>query len=235
MGGASSGRRDGKALVEDCLTIDLAAFTKAGAIREGWCISGKIEWSGAQSLAGSLSYRLDLRDTASGTLTIGAVRPNGEAICQVIRLTSTAQPLGGRRWWMLCPTTGKRARTLHLASGQARFASREALGLAYRVERLAHYDRPFEKLFRAQRRLGSPQGLLAGLHRPAGMWRRKFAAKLDRFAAIDLACTDALLSLPSSGKKGTQISKSALAGGWFRQRALSRPNGLLRDNPNFQT
>lgn len=212
MGGASSGRRSGKALVEDCLTIDLAAFTKAGAIREGWCISGKIEWTGAQRVAGALSYRLDLRDTAGGALMIEAARPNGAAICQAIRLTCTAQPLGGRRWWMLCPLTGKRARTLHLANGQALFASRDALGLAYRVERLAHFERPFERLFRAQRRLGSPQGLLAGLHRPAGMWRRKFAAKLDRFAAIDRTCADALLSLlslPASTPKGTQKTKSA--------------------------
>lgn len=213
MGGASSGRRDGKALVEDCLTIDLAAFTKAGAIREGWCISGKIEWTGAQFLTGDLSYRLDLRDTARAALTVEAVLPNGEAICQVIRLTSTPQPLGGRRWWMLCPVTGKRARTLHLASGQARFASREALGLAYKVERLAHYDRPFEKLFRAQRRLGSPQGLLAGLHRPAGMWRRKFARQFGRFAEIDQACAGALFALAGMpapdgvDRKGTQPEK----------------------------
>jgi len=39
------------------------------------------------------------------------------------------------------------------------------------------------------------------------MWRRKFAAKLDRFVAIDLVCTDALLALPASGQKGTQKPK----------------------------
>lgn len=221
MGSASSGRRGGKPLIEDCQTIDLAAFTKAGAIREGWCISGKIEWPSQGLIVGDMAYRLDLRDPDAASLSLTyRLAANGQTMRQVIRLASTAQPLGGKRWWLLCPVTGQRARTLHLAPSQSRFASRGALGLAYRVERLAHDDRPFQKLFRVQRRLGNQQGLLAGLHRPRGMWRRTFAKHLGRIAEIDQACAGALFALagmPSpDGKdrnKGDPARKRRIRGG----------------------
>jgi len=60
---------------------------------------------------------------------------------------------------MCRPVTGERARTLHLPPGGSRFASRKAFGLSYRVERLTRFNRPFEKLFRLQRRLGVRKGL----------------------------------------------------------------------------
>lgn len=151
MGSASSGRRGGKPLIEDCQTIDLAAFTKAGAIREGWCISGKIEWPSQGVIVGDLAYRLDLRDPDAASLSLTyCLTANGQTMRQVIRLASTAQPLGGKRWWLLCPVTGQRARTLHLAPGQSRFASRGALGLhtrglqsvnALRLRREASHER----------------------------------------------------------------------------------------------
>lgn len=91
--------------------------------------------------------------------------------------------------------TGKRVRTLHLPPNGRRFASREALGLAYRVERLDHFDRPFEKLFRVQRRLGQPQELGAELDRPKGMRRRTFARHVERMAAAELACANRIAAL----------------------------------------
>lgn len=77
-----------------------------------------------------------------------------------------------------------RVRTLHLAPGRNRFASREALGLVLPRRALGSLDRSFEKLFGVQRRLGQPQGLAHGLERPKGMWRRTFnrhLAVLERY------------------------------------------------------
>ena len=114
---------------------------------------------------------------------------------QVIALTALPQYLGGHRWWLRCPVTGERVRTLHLPPGGDRFASRKAWGLAYRVERLNRFDRPFEKLFRAQRKLGGAQGLGAELARPKGMWRQTFARHVATLGLRDVVCVDQISAL----------------------------------------
>lgn len=199
MGSILSGRRDGKPLVEDCLTLDLAWLMRLGPIREGQAGGGEIKWAcGGNSLT-SAQFRLDLGGTEIPHLLLRyiTVLPDGtrKKVVQKIALVSTEQHFGGRRWWMICPTTGKRARTLHLPPGGNRFASRKAWGLAYRVERLGHFDRPFEKLFRAQRKLGSTGGLGGEVERPKGMWRRTYACHRARIERHDLACVDQIAAL----------------------------------------
>src|SRR4051812_29005072 len=39
----------------------------------------------------------------------------------VIKLESDAPPFGGRRWWLVCPLTGRRARKLYLFPDQGEF------------------------------------------------------------------------------------------------------------------
>jgi hypothetical protein len=147
----------------------------------------------------SAKFRLDLRVSPAPTLDIeiSLQSPTGQQnqVRQRIALTSTVQNFGGRRWWMACPLTGSRARKLYLAPNATCFASRRALQLGYRVERLSHFDRPFEKLFRAQRKLGCGQGLGANLSRPKGMWRRTFAKHIEAIESLDANCISALASL----------------------------------------
>jgi hypothetical protein len=197
MGSHLLGRRNGKPLVEDCLSVDLAYLMRLGPIREGQAGSGELHWSiGGQRFA-SIRFRLDLRDKEYPRLMLLFSAPDGRPSKQTITLTATPQRFGGSRWWMVCPATGKRVRTLHLAPGRNRFASRAALGLAYRVERLDPFDRSFEKLFRVQRRLGQPQGLAHGLERPKGMWRRTFnrhLAALERYENASASHIAALIA-----------------------------------------
>jgi hypothetical protein len=84
---------------------------------------------------------------------------------------------------------------VYLAPGGNQFASRKALDLTYRVERLNRFDRPFEKLFRAQRRLGNSESLSTGLTRPKGMWRRTFARHARRFKTLDIACAEQIFAV----------------------------------------
>lgn len=203
VGSSLSGRWNGKPLVEDCLTIDLAFIMRLGPIGEGQSGSGHVNWSVNGQTVAAIHFRVDLLRTENARLMLRfpVWQLNGEPkpIKQIIALTALPQPLGGMRWWMRCPVTGDRARTLHLPPGGDRFASRKALGLAYRVERLGPFDRQFERVFRAQRRLGGTQGLLAGLERPKGMWRQTFARHADRFQMLDLACADRIAALIESG------------------------------------
>ncbi len=199
MGSYLSGRRNGKPLVEDCLTVDLARIMRLGAVRNGQVGSGELYWSIDGQRVASIQFRLDFRDTGNPHLILffNSKQPSGERrpSKQTIALTATEQHLGGKRWWLRCPVTGKRVRTLHLPPNGNRFASRDALGLAYRVERLNHFDRPFEKMFRVQRRLGQPQAFGAGLERPKGMWRRTYARHVERLMAAELACVNGIVAL----------------------------------------
>lgn len=67
--------------------------------------------------------------------------------------------------------------------------------MGYRSERLAHFDRPFEKLYRLQRRLGAPQGWGVVPPRPKGMWRRTYERHLERYEALDDECGREVLAL----------------------------------------
>jgi len=195
MGSILSGRRNGKPLVENCLTLDLAWLMRLAPIRAGQTGNGETQWSVDGEQIGTACFRLHLHNDANGVLILTHDFGWAKARTQKIPLTTTRQPLGGYRWWMRCPITGRRARTLHLVPGGTIFASRDALGLAYRVERLNHFDRHFEKLFRAQRRLGSAQGLAVELKRPKGMWRRTYVRHAERLEALDIGCAQKIAAL----------------------------------------
>ncbi|MGY4397163.1 hypothetical protein ACVWZA_002354 [Sphingomonas sp. UYAg733] len=187
------GRRDGKRLVEDCLTLDLAWIMRLGPMGDGQAGSGEIHWHTDGMHARSAHFRLDLRSVDSAHLTVSS-----KTVIQRIALVAVPQHFGGRRWWFRCPVTGDRARTLHLPPGGLRFASRKAWTLAYRVERLARFDRPFEKLFRTQRKLSGAQGLGLGLVRPKGMWAKTYVRHAARLEALDVACADKIAALIGS-------------------------------------
>ncbi len=189
----------GRLLVEDCLKLDLAWLMRLGPISDGQSGSGAVQWSIDGRAILTARFHLDLRNVESSRLILRYVltRESGErkAVRQVIALTATVQYFGGRRWWLRCPLTGERVRTLHLPSHGDCFASRKVWGLAYRVERLSRFDRPFEKLFRVQRRLGGAQGLGAEMKRPKGMWQQTFARHLARVEQYDLTCANQITAL----------------------------------------
>src|ERR1700690_1949778 len=51
-----------------------------------------------------------------------------------ISLETTPQPFGGRRWWFVCPRTGRRAGKLYLPNGAFIFAARQAYRLFCRPQ-----------------------------------------------------------------------------------------------------
>jgi hypothetical protein len=206
MGGWGSGRQGGLPTVEDGLTIDLPLMLRQRWVRDGAWGSGNLHWSCNGTRTASIGHRYDLSDPTAASLTlIFTWTPRGgepQQVEQRIALVSTTPNYGGRRWWMLCPLTGRRVAKLHLPPGGGKFACRKAWRLPYRSQRAAHRDRPFEKLFRLQRKLGSHEGWEAGLFRPKGMWRRTYERHLERYWELDAECNAemALVMLRLGGK-----------------------------------
>jgi hypothetical protein len=193
MGGYGSGRSGGRPTTADGLTISLPLMMQRGWVQDGCvCNFGQLTWSTNGSHRASVGYSYDMVDPGFTHMRLKYTRsPSGrepEKVDQLVHLTFTEPQYGGRRWWFVCPFTGKRATKLFMPPGGDRFASRTAWRLGYRSQRVAHRDRPFEKLFRLQRKLGSTEGWEAGLRRPKGMWRRTFEPHLERYFALDEAC-----------------------------------------------
>ncbi len=201
MGGWGSGRHGGRPTVEDGLTVDIGLMLRRGWIRDGASGAGTLSWSRNGAMTASIKHRFDLTqpDVAHLTLTYTRRRRDGskENVEQRIALTHTAPNYGGRRWWMICPYSGRRVAKLHLPPGGDRFASRLAWRLPYHSQRSAHRDRPFDKLFRLQRKLGSPEGWEAGLRRPKRMWNRTYERHLDRYEELDAHCAVEMMGLVS--------------------------------------
>lgn len=85
----------------------------------------------------------------------------------IISLTSRPQSSGGRRWWFICPRTGRLASRLHLPDGACTFACRRAYQLGYQSQRQTRRDRALSRVF-ALRQRRSSRLLLATLSR---RWR----------------------------------------------------------------
>ena len=80
-----------------------------------------------------------------------------------VALTTTRPYFGGRRWWFLCPVSGRRVRCLHLAPHSPRFASRAALGLGYKVQRESRSNQRIRAARAADTKLGGNGSIMGEL------------------------------------------------------------------------
>ena len=81
---------------------------------------------------------------------------------------------------------------MYLPNGGDRSAGRRAWRLGYQIQRVEHRQRPFERLFKLQKKLGCDQGWEAGLYRPKGMHRKTFERHLARYYELDEQCDTAM-------------------------------------------
>ena len=200
MGSYFSGRQNGRPTADASNRIDIAWMMRVGLAVPGEWRSGTIFWTCGDRPAGSISYEADMRDLDASELRLSYTRGEGdrkEHVKQTVRLTHTQPNYGGRRWWMICPYGHNRVGKLYLPSGGDRFAGRKAWRLGYHIQRVARRDRPFEKLFRLQKKLGCPQGWEAGLRRPKGMWWRTFERHFERYLELDEICGIEMLGVVS--------------------------------------
>ena len=191
MGGWGSGRYGGRPTADASLRIDLAWMLRTGRAREGAWLSGSLNWTCGGQPSGSIGYQAIMDDPGEERLALSYTRGSGddrEQVRQTVRLCFTVPNYGGKRWWMICPFRHIRVGKLYLPPGGDRFASRQAWRLGYQCQRDAARDRPFERLFRLQRKLGSYQGWEAGLQRPKGMWQRTFDRHMGRYWELDAEC-----------------------------------------------
>lgn len=128
MGGYGSGRPNWRELAEDMIRLDLAAVQRAGYLRPGQCTRALYRWPGHNQ-----TVLLEI-DMTAAPAWVTFRQPQAGAWADLgarVPLTTTAQPLGGVRWWWLCRCCGRRARVLYLPPGAAQFACQRCYRLTY--------------------------------------------------------------------------------------------------------
>lgn len=187
MGGFGSGRSGAFVTIERTSSIVLSIDRLMAAQRRspeagGWAYrygeGGSLGWLNASlhfdCEAGfgnvQLRYQIDHYSKPTGLRS------------QTVNLTSRRCPYGGRRWYFLCPLSGRRCSKLYLPNGCTAFYGRIALRLAYQSTRETELDRAHRRLGKLYQRLGGHYtGIDSGWPgRPKGMRRRTFDAFCDR-------------------------------------------------------
>jgi hypothetical protein len=199
MGGTGSGNYGGRPTVEDALKLDLHHLIRTGSFRPGARVTGSLTWtdtySGKQTAI--IGYEAHM-DEESGWVRLRYTTTNHWTDQQTqhdyrVQLTTTPQPLGGRRWWWVCPRRGDLVSKLYKPSGGALFASRKAHRFAYRSQRQSPYDRAISQAFKRRHRLGAEGGIGDPIEKPHGMRWATFDRKMQRIEAAEAVCNARLL------------------------------------------
>jgi hypothetical protein len=186
MGGYGSGRWGGRPTVETCLTLNLSRLFKSGWLKARTVTTGTLRWPAAW--IGDESVSVDFESClgeASGDIHLhwrSKDQRTGETReCEThITLTTRPQPFGGRRWWFICPRTGRLVSRLHLPDGAYTFACRRAYRLGYRSQRQTPRDRALSRAYALRQKLGN-HGLIGSyVVKPRGMHWRTFDRAMTR-------------------------------------------------------
>ncbi len=184
--------------IESALTLDVRRLAGMGILREG--ARGSLTWSRDGTAHASLGYAVTLHEQA-GTLTLSYTAPDrdtGErkSITCTIALSSIPLHYGGRRWYLHCPLTGRRAQTLHKWNGIAQFCHRDAIRPkpTYASQRSSGASRIIDQRWALRRKMGDNFSDLFGEPwKPKWMRWRTFELYAARDAALAAAEFGAIL------------------------------------------
>ena len=193
MGGYGSGRWGGRPTTDDGLTLDLPRLLAQRNFVPGCVVAGTLTWTNTRTgvHVGSIGFESRL-DCKTGRVRLHYTTTHRDSGIHSsdywIQLETTPQPLGGRRWWFLCPKLGGRTTKLYLPPGAMTFASRKAHRLGYRSQRETPQDRALSRAFKLRHRLGSDGGIGDSIIKPKGMRWATFDREMDRIYDAEAIC-----------------------------------------------
>jgi len=153
----SNGKR--RPHIEAALTLDIRRLKSEGMLHDGTC--GHIRWidGGNFHELASLKFAIAI-DGETGTLTLNCnvAKHNGlqhETNVIAIALSSIPLHFGGRRWYLHCPVSNRRAQTLHMWPGIDLFCHRTAISPAptYASQRVSGLGRTIMQFEVLRRRM----------------------------------------------------------------------------------
>jgi hypothetical protein len=159
MGGFGSGRtrERNRGTVDAAFRLDLRALRRKGFLVAGWEMAGVLSWRSSVTgeKTGSVGFTTNLIDPEAGFVEI-RFRLDGEPRVERIQLASRAMRFGGRRYYFLCPRTGRRCEVLPMVAGE--FASRQAHRLTYQSQSSTQIDRMRDRVHKLEKRIWPERG-----------------------------------------------------------------------------
>jgi len=127
-------------ILENCISIDLKHLKKLGYLKPDQIRAGGLQWRSGKQIIGKLS--IIVNTIAPPYIQLEYVY-RGEPVKRCIWLTNIKPPIGdGRKWFFVCPVSGKRCTKLYLINGF--FVHRlAAKGVFYQKQIESHKDREF--------------------------------------------------------------------------------------------
>jgi len=142
MGGFGSGRYGGSPTSEGTASYGILLSSFRIALRTGQRMGGTITFSEGDF---PVQVTIDISDASNAFLDLvhrtRDTREGPRMVTDRVRLVWTEPTYGGRRWWFICPRTGRRATRLFLPNGGWHFWSRQAYGLGYACQREDRFSR----------------------------------------------------------------------------------------------
>src|SRR4029453_17705337 len=112
-----------------------------------------------------------------------------------IFLATSRPPLGGLRWWFVCPHLNRKVRKLYLPFSGRHFWSRRAYELAYASQRETKYDRALRRARKLRLRLGGDPAADPYPDNPPRMRRATCNRLMDRLVGGDGLADERLVLL----------------------------------------
>jgi hypothetical protein len=174
--------------IESALKLDLRRMFSHKALRPGCQTSGTWRWTDSYTgeKVGAVNYQATLDDEV-GTLTLTYSTKDREGhrkpITCTIALSSIPLHYGGRRWYMHCPYSHRRAQTLFKWGGVEQFCHRNAIKPrpTYASQRVSGSDRIIAQRWAIRRKMGDNiSDLFGGPYKPKGMHWSTFARYAKR-------------------------------------------------------
>jgi len=175
--------------IESALCLDVGSMFKCGALRPGSTTSGNWQWSRDGERVAAIGYSANLSPENGELSLFYTWTPGGKPqdVTFTIRLSSLPLQYGGRRWYMHCPYTDRRALKLYKFASVRQFCSRTAIRPlpTYASQRVSGSDRINAQRWAIRRKIGDDHSDLFGEpYKPKRMHWRTFQRYADRDAEL---------------------------------------------------
>jgi hypothetical protein len=173
--------------IESALYLDLRMMLRRSYVWPGCDRSGGLHWTNADGeQVSSIGYHARLSDD-EGELTLTYAEGDKPIECHIWLVTVPCH-YGGRRWYMRCPYTGRRALKLYKWPGIDWFCHREAIKPkpTYACQRVGGLERVNAQRWALRRKIGDTFSDLCGEPmKPKWMRWRTFQRYLDRDSELE--------------------------------------------------
>jgi len=153
MGSITSGRRANTPSTDQCLRLNLSDLRREGDLQRHHMSRREKSWVTGGTTVARLTLMIDIDCLQPSPCLHISGWAFGHRIDQHLDIVAQSQFFGGERFYVLCPYTGKRCRSLIMPPTGRMFSSVKAWGGPYTSQRESPIDRCWRRIDRLEGRM----------------------------------------------------------------------------------